>query len=103
VSSGRRGSRTPLRAPRPSSGYDRREDIRSLDSTLGPLTARFRGGRGFRLPAARLSKRPVDLHLEGLTAMRADHIDAGYSTPVAKRLNARAIFMEHRDGHRREP
>ena len=81
---------TELRAP-----YDLVKTMRASILVLGPLLARF-GEAEVSLPGGcAIGSRPVNLHIQGLTAMGAEiEIDDGYIKARASRLKGTRIFFD---------
>ena len=79
-----------LRAP-----YELVKTMRASILVLGPLLARF-GAADVSLPGGcAIGARPVDIHVQGLTAMGADlHIENGYIVARAERLRGARIVMD---------
>ena len=79
-----------VRAP-----YELVKTMRASILVLGPLLARF-GEAEVSLPGGcAIGSRPVNLHVKGLQAMGAEiNLDGGYIRARAKRLRARASFMD---------
>ena len=79
-----------LRAP-----YELVKTMRASILVLGPLLARF-GAADVSLPGGcAIGARPVDIHVQGLTAMGAGlHIENGYIVARAERLRGARIVMD---------
>ncbi|MDM8562257.1 UDP-N-acetylglucosamine 1-carboxyvinyltransferase [Candidatus Marithioploca araucensis] len=75
--------------------YEMVKTMRASILVLGPLVARF-GQAYVSLPGGcAIGARPVNLHIEGLTAMGADiNVEGGYITAQAKRLHGATIMMD---------
>ncbi|MCK5524609.1 MAG: UDP-N-acetylglucosamine 1-carboxyvinyltransferase [Thiomargarita sp.] len=75
--------------------YEMVKTMRASILVLGPLVARF-GQAHVSLPGGcAIGARPVNLHIEGLTAMGADiNVEGGYITAQAKRLHGATIMMD---------
>jgi UDP-N-acetylglucosamine 1-carboxyvinyltransferase len=75
--------------------YELVRTMRASILVLGPLLARF-GRADVSLPGGcAIGSRPVNLHLNGLTAMGADlHVEGGYIRAVAKRLKGVDLMMD---------
>jgi UDP-N-acetylglucosamine 1-carboxyvinyltransferase len=75
--------------------YDLVKTMRASILVLGPLLARF-GQAQVSLPGGcAIGARPVNLHLQGLEAMGAEiHVEGGYITAHAKRLQGATLFMD---------
>jgi UDP-N-acetylglucosamine 1-carboxyvinyltransferase len=75
--------------------YDLVRTMRASILVLGPLLTRF-GRADVSLPGGcAIGSRPVNLHLEGLTAMGAElHVEGGYIRAVAKRLKGCDLVMD---------
>ncbi len=72
--------------------YDMVKTMRASILVLGPLVARF-GQAHVSLPGGcAIGTRPVNLHIQGLTAMGAEiEVDGGYITARAKRLHGATL------------
>jgi UDP-N-acetylglucosamine 1-carboxyvinyltransferase len=72
--------------------YDLVKTMRASILVLGPLVARF-GQAHVSLPGGcAIGTRPVNLHIQGLTAMGAEiEVDGGYITARAKRLHGATL------------
>ncbi|EDN68612.1 UDP-N-acetylglucosamine 1-carboxyvinyltransferase 1 [Beggiatoa sp. PS] len=75
--------------------YEMVKTMRASILVLGPLLARF-GKAHVSLPGGcAIGARPVNLHLQGLTAMGADiQVDGGYITATAKRLKGANLYLD---------
>ncbi len=75
--------------------YDMVKTMRASILVLGPLVARF-GHAEVSLPGGcAIGARPVNLHIDGLTAMGAEiEVDGGYIRARASRLKGARIFMD---------
>lgn len=75
--------------------YDLVKTMRASILVLGPLLARY-GQANVSLPGGcAIGSRPVNLHLEGLTAMGAEiRVENGYVKAAAKRLRGARLVME---------
>jgi UDP-N-acetylglucosamine 1-carboxyvinyltransferase len=75
--------------------YELVKTMRASVLVLGPLLARF-GEAHVSLPGGcAIGSRPVNLHIQGLTAMGADiQVENGYISAKAKRLHGAKIFMD---------
>jgi UDP-N-acetylglucosamine 1-carboxyvinyltransferase len=75
--------------------YEMVKTMRASILVLGPLVARF-GQAYVSLPGGcAIGARPVNLHIEGLTAMGAEiNVEGGYITAQAKRLHGATIMMD---------
>ncbi len=75
--------------------YELVKTMRASILVLGPLVARY-GQASVSLPGGcAIGSRPVNLHLDGLTAMGADiTVEGGYIQARAKRLKGAHLFMD---------
>ena len=75
--------------------YELVKTMRASVLVLGPLLARF-GEAHVSLPGGcAIGSRPVNLHIQGLTAMGADiQVENGYISAKAKRLHGAKICMD---------
>lgn len=75
--------------------YELVKTMRASVLVLGPLLARF-GEAHVSLPGGcAIGSRPVNLHIQGLTAMGAEvQVENGYISAKAKRLHGAKIFMD---------
>ena len=75
-----------------SAPYDMVKTMRASILVLGPLVARF-GQAHVSLPGGcAIGARPVNFHIQGLTAMGAEiEVDGGYITARAKRLHGATL------------
>jgi UDP-N-acetylglucosamine 1-carboxyvinyltransferase len=75
--------------------YEMVKTMRASILVLGPLLARF-GQAHVSLPGGcAIGARPVNLHIQGLTAMGADiQVDGGYITAKAKRLQGANLYCD---------
>jgi UDP-N-acetylglucosamine 1-carboxyvinyltransferase len=75
--------------------YELVKTMRASILVLGPLLARF-GRADVSLPGGcAIGTRPVNLHLQGLTAMGAEiNVDNGYIRARAKRLHGAELVMD---------
>lgn len=75
--------------------YELVKTMRASVLVLGPLLARF-GDAHVSLPGGcAIGSRPVNLHIQGLTAMGAEiEVENGYISAKAKRLHGAKIFMD---------
>src|SRR5690606_20676074 len=75
--------------------YDLVKTMRASILVLGPLVARF-GEAVVSLPGGcAIGSRPVNLHIEGLQALRAEvSVEDGYIKARAKRLKGARIYLD---------
>ncbi len=75
--------------------YELVKTMRASVLVLGPLLARF-GEAHVSLPGGcAIGSRPVNLHIQGLTAMGAEiEVENGYISAKAKHLHGAKIFMD---------
>jgi UDP-N-acetylglucosamine 1-carboxyvinyltransferase len=75
--------------------YELVKTMRASVLVLGPLLARF-GEAHVSLPGGcAIGSRPVNIHIQGLTAMGAEiHVENGYISAKAKRLHGAKICMD---------
>lgn len=75
--------------------YELVKTMRASVLVLGPLLARF-GEAHVSLPGGcAIGSRPVNLHIQGLSAMGAEiQVENGYISAKAKRLHGAKIFMD---------
>ena len=78
-----------------SASYEMVKTMRASILVLGPLLARF-GQAHVSLPGGcAIGARPVNLHIQGLTAMGAEiHVEGGYITAKAERLQGTTLYLD---------